>query len=98
MNFAIVFSPNAEKDLQEICEYYKNISSKINEKFLENVEIRLKKLSITPLAATIRYANIRCTRIKKFPYLIHYYLNEQNNAIVILRIFSTHQKPLWNKA
>jgi len=48
MNFAIVFSPNAEKDLQEICEYYKNISSKINEKFLENVEIRQKNCLILP--------------------------------------------------
>jgi plasmid stabilization system protein ParE len=97
MNFNVVVSPNAEKDLTEICNYYQGISPNLRNVFLDSLEIRLKNLSVTPLAAAIRYANIRCTLIKKFPYLIHYIVNENEKLVIVLRVFSTHQKPLWNK-
>jgi len=45
--------------------------------------------------ATVRYDDIRCAGIKKFPYLVHYHINEDEQLVTILSVYSTYKEPLW---
>ena len=34
--------------------------------------------------------------LKKFPYLVHYFVNEESNTVEILAVISTHRNPkVW---
>ena len=47
-----------------------------------------------PTASVIRYKNVRCKPIKRFPYLITYTIDETTKSIAILRVFNTYQEPI----
>jgi toxin ParE1/3/4 len=41
----------------------------------------------------IRYKNIRAVKIKKFPYLIYFVINETNSTVRILSCFHNKRNP-----
>ena len=95
MPYSISLSPDVILDIEEAIDWYESKLSGLGDHFLEILDNRLKNLSNTPTSGSIRYDNIRCTMIEKFPYLIHYEII--NNNIIVYRIFSTDRKPLWEK-
>ena len=95
MPYNILVSPGAKQDIQQAFNYYESITPELGERFTNSVDERLQSLSITPRMAAIRYENIRCTLLKKFPYLIHYSVDDAAQAVIILRVFHTSRKPLW---
>ena len=96
MPFKLLFSPEAENDLQEIYDWYETALPGLGDRFIEEVENRLFKLINTPGPGSIRYEDIRCTLVSDFPYLIHYGVNTENEQIIAYRIFHTSRKPLWD--
>ena len=44
--------------------------------------------------ATVRYDNIRCAQVKKFPYLVHYHIDEIQGIVTIIAVYSTHRAPV----
>ena len=97
MPYQILFSPAAKLDLEEALQHYEAISLTLGERFTNHLDDRLELLSITPGAGAIRYEDVRCTFIEKFPYLIHYTVDNVQEAVTVLRIFHTSRKPLWEK-
>jgi plasmid stabilization system protein ParE len=95
MPFTILLLPQTKQDLQEAYEWYSLQQLDLGERFLEHVEEKLVRLSITPGIGSIRYDDVRCTMVDKFPYLIYYNVNYYNNSITVLRILCTYKKPLW---
>jgi len=46
----------------------------------------------------IRYNEIRCILIKKFPYLVHFFINEDTQTVEVLAIISTDRNPkIWEE-
>ncbi|MDO8929033.1 MAG: hypothetical protein Q7W54_08595 [Bacteroidota bacterium] len=41
----------------------------------------------------VRYDEIRCLKVKKFPYAIHYQILEQQKTVSIKAVFCTYQNP-----
>lgn len=37
--------------------------------------------------------DIRCARVKKFPYLVHYHILENELLVTIIAVYSTHREP-----
>ena len=98
MPFKILFTPGAQKDIQEAFDYYSDINPEIGQRFLGVLDERLQKLTITPLAGSLRYEDVRCTLLKKFPYIIHYTVHENDLKIIVQRVLHTSQKPLWEES
>lgn len=97
VSFKIQLTPSANMDLQEAYDYYEGLSLGLGERFISCVEERLEHLSITPFAGPVRYEDVRCTMVSKFPFMLHYLVNDDRRMIIILRIFHTSQKPLWEE-
>ena len=97
MPFKLVFSPEAQNDLQEIYDWYETKLPDLGERFIDEVEKRLFQLAHTPGIGPIKYEDIRCVLVPDFPYLIYYGVNLTNKQIIAYRIFHTSRKPLWDK-
>lgn len=97
MAFAVKFTLESKKDIQEVYEWYEFKSLGLGDKFIEALDDKINKLSITPGIGSIRFDDVHCTILNKFPYFIYYSFDTYLQSIVIYRIFHVSRKPLWEK-
>ncbi|WP_408733661.1 type II toxin-antitoxin system RelE/ParE family toxin [Mucilaginibacter sp.] len=64
-------------------------------RFLNDLDQRLHAIAATPYLGSIRYENVRCLPTKIFQYLIHYYVDDSSQQIIVLRVLHTSRKPIW---
>lgn len=98
MDFKIIWSNFAEKQLDEIFEYYaKNISEQTAKKIVKNILLQTEKLIKTPFIGQIEV--LLQNRKPDYRYLIYtnykiiYTVDELNGYIKIFDIFDSRQNP-----
>lgn len=97
-NFKIRIEPEAFKDIQRIAEWYENQQEGLGERFVDVVIQDIDSLLPNPFIYAIRYNSIRCLIVHNFPYMVHYYINQQSNTIVILAVIGTSQsRDIWKE-
>ncbi len=89
-----IFSPNSLIDIEEAKDYYDTIGTDVGTMFISQLQSSLLAIKRNPLFASIRYEDIRCAQVKKFPYLVHYHIDEKKLVVRILAVYSTHREPL----
>ncbi len=94
-SFAVIFSPFAFDDLEQAFEYYEKQQPGLSKRFATHLQLTLNKVKRNPFFSSVRYDDIRCAAIKKFPYLIHYHIAEDELIVTIIAIYSTYKEPLW---
>lgn len=98
MKFKVEFSPGFYNDLEQAIDWYNEIQSGLGDRLFNNVKKQTQKLSTSALNFAIKYDDIRCMCIKKFPYVIHYRLNEQTKTVRVEAMFHTSRDPkIWNE-
>jgi toxin ParE1/3/4 len=90
MEFKI--NPQAKVDIQEHINYYNEQQSGLGARFHRAVKVAFKTIHKSPFFQ-IRYANVRCYPLKKFPIMIHFTVDENKNEIVVRAVFHTSQNP-----
>jgi toxin ParE1/3/4 len=95
MAYIVYVSPTALKDLQAALEYYNEKSENLGYRFVELVDDYFKRIADFPTTSSVRYKNIRCKPLVTFPFLIMYTIDEERKTVNILRIFNSHQEPMW---
>ena len=93
--FSINITPVALEDLQSGVDYYNSRSLNLGFRFADEVERSLQFIAQMPEAYSYRYKNVRAKLLYKFPYLIFFTINSNNNTVDVLRIFNTYQDPFW---
>ncbi|MFI5159084.1 MAG: type II toxin-antitoxin system RelE/ParE family toxin [Sphingobacteriales bacterium] len=87
MIYELSFRAEAEKDLEDIQDYYNKILPAITDNFfVEFFEIMDFKGG-GPELFQVRYRGIRIAPLMRFPYGIHY--KETRNKIIIYRVLHT---------
>ena len=82
MNYKLIIDIDAFKDIQETIQTKKQINS-------------LKK---DPYIFSLKYNEIRCRKIEKFPFLIHYQVDEILKTITVFAVFHTSRSPkIWER-
>jgi hypothetical protein len=95
MPFTLKIEPEAEQDIQEGIDWYNNQLRGLGRKFHEEVKAHLKKLQTNPFYQ-IRYDEVHCLPLKKYPYMIHFTINEDQQLIIIHAFFNTFRDPkIW---
>jgi hypothetical protein len=92
--YRVNFSPHALADLEDAVCYYNEQQKGLGKRFAGQVQLALKSIKANPHFASFRYDDVRCTQVPKFPYLVHYTIDETTHTVLIAAIYSTHQKPL----
>jgi len=96
--YKIKIDIEAFTDIQDTIYWYNEARKGLGIRFQNTVIRQINSLKKTPHIYAIRYNEIRCMLVKKFPYMVHFIINEENNTIEILAVISTHRNPeIWHK-
>ena len=97
MNFRLVVNKKAINDIRKVKEYYNKQSDGLGIQFQTALDKYLSTLETNP-DFKIKYDNIRCLPIKKFPYMVHFSVNSNKRIVRIYAVLHTSRNPkLWRK-
>ena len=88
----------ALQDIDAANLWYDKQKINLGNRFQKQVAAQIETLKKNPKSYSFRYENVRCMRIKKFPFLVHFTIDEANNIVNIYAIFHTSRNPkIWLK-
>jgi plasmid stabilization system protein ParE len=89
MNYKIILKNNAKLDLNESIKWYNSQKKGLGNIFYTQIKTEINKLKEFPYIGENKHLAIRTIVVKKFPYMIHYYIDDQKKNIVILAVLHT---------
>ena len=94
MKYTIIVKPLAELDMREAALWYEKEKANLGIEFLEAVEEKLKIIESNPQLFEVKYKEVHRAFLNRFPFAIHYKVEEQN--IFILAVLHTSLNPkIW---
>ena len=97
MEFELLIQPPALDDIQEAIDYYDFQKDGLGLEFVEEVNNHLISISKTKFFQ-VRYDEIRCLPLKRFPYMIHYSIDENRKLIIVRAVLNTYRNPeIWKE-
>ncbi len=94
--YKVTFSPESILDIKDIRRYYDEIQQGVGTRLTEELDKVLNSIKRNARFAAVRYADVRCARIRKFPFLVHYKIID-SQRVRILAVYSTYKKPWWDE-
>jgi len=96
--YKVKIEPEVLADIQEITDWYNKAQAGLGKRFQKTAIRHINSLNKDPQIYAIRYKEIRCVVIKKFPYMAHFYVNDENNTVEVLAVISTDRNPkIWQE-
>ena len=89
MSYKIILKNNAKLDLKESIKWYNSQKKGLGKIFYTFIKTEINKLNEFPYIDENKYLTIRTIVVKKFPYMIHYYMDNSKKTILILAILHT---------
>lgn len=93
MSFKTILQPRAIKELLEAWIWYEEKQAGLGDRFEIEVYKRIKEIEEHAERYPERKQFFRETKIKTFPYLIIYRIDEEAKVILISSIFHTSRNP-----
>ena len=98
MKFKVIYNPEVYNDIQQAIDWYNEQQSGLGTRFYTTTKKHLNSLKSSALHYAVRYSDIHCIPIKKFPYMAHYRVNMDDKIVKVEAIFSTDRNPkIWKK-
>jgi len=96
--YIVKIEAEALADIQNITDWYNEAQAGLGKRFQKTVINQINSLENNPQIYAIRYKEIRCMIVEKFPYMVHFYINEGNHTAEIMAVISTYQNPkIWEE-
>ncbi|MEI6047671.1 MAG: type II toxin-antitoxin system RelE/ParE family toxin [Bacteroidota bacterium] len=93
MAYKISINPTARIDIIQAIDWYNEQQPNLGFRFYKYTRTTLKNIQKNPLGYAVRYKTIRTAIINKFPYMIHYSVEQQTETIKVLAIICTYRNP-----
>jgi plasmid stabilization system protein ParE len=93
MSYRLLIFDEVLNDVKEAKEWYRNQHEGLELLFASAIEQCLNKLLQTPKSYSLRYKNVRIAHPKKFPYNIHFYVDESKKTVVVIAIIHNRRNP-----
>jgi hypothetical protein len=93
--FKVVFHNEALEQLQQSINYYNAAQKGLGKRFALVVKATAGQLDKTPFYQ-IRYDDICCFPLQKFPFMLHFRVNEDLNVVEIFAVLHTSLNPIWD--
>ena len=74
------------KDLQEAINWYNQKQSGLGTRFFKAVKEQISRIKKSPFTIAVRYEDIRCAKLKGFPYLVHFKIYQDINLIRVIAV------------
>ena len=84
----------AEDEMSESYDYYEAEQTSLGDKFYREINHHLNLIESNPYHHPIRFIEeLRALPLKKFPFLIIYWIDEVNQTVFVVSIFHTSRRP-----
>ncbi|MFN5442846.1 MAG: type II toxin-antitoxin system RelE/ParE family toxin [Crocinitomicaceae bacterium] len=93
MKYNLFLDPRAIDDIQSAIDYYNDQSNGLGEKFEKHLNTYILSISKNPFFQ-VRYDNVHCLPMKKYPFMIHFTI--ENESIYIHAVLHTKLNPKKN--
>jgi hypothetical protein len=98
MGFKLIYAAEVYDDLQENIDWYNKKQPGQGTRFFKAVKEQIARIKKNPYIIAVRYEDVRCAKVKGFPYLIHFKIFKDKNIIKVIAVFSTHRNPvIWGE-
>jgi toxin ParE1/3/4 len=98
MNYRLLLSSEAEKDLDEIIEYYESVRQGLGAEFYLSYKDAERLILENPKLFAFIESEIRRVLLNKFKYAVYYHIIEDKTEIEILAVVHTSRDPdYWRK-
>ena len=91
-NFELNIQNRAEIEINEISDYYESLVEGLGTKFYIEVSNYIETLKSFPFFEK-RYSAIRILPLKKFPYSIHFSVDEINSIVTVHAVILDYRNP-----
>lgn len=91
MSYTLKFLADSTHDFNDGISFYDKISSDLADRFHTELIAKIEEIEMNPKHFQIRYRNVRIAHLIKFPFSIHFFVEE--NIIYIVKIL--HQKRVY---
>lgn len=96
MSYKMELLPEARLDIKESIEWHDDQKAGLGKRFYKSVKSRFQYIRKNPLHYQITYRGIRNALLHKFPYQIHYRVDEANRVIIVFGVTHTSRNPqIW---
>ena len=92
MQFKVEILKRASLEIDEISEYYESLVDGLGTKFYIELSFYIETLHYIPFFEK-KYKLIRVLPLKKFPYSIHFSVNESEKIVEIHAVTCDYQNP-----
>ncbi len=98
MGWELKIDVDAFKDIKEAVEWYELQLKGLGQRYKIQTIKSINSLKKNPFVFSLKYNDIRCRKIEKFPFLIHYVIDENIKTITVFAVFHTSRSPeIWKK-
>ncbi len=87
--FSIDIEPEALDDIQNAIDFYNSCKPGLGKRFYKAIDKHFIFLQKNYSLFEIRYDDIRCMKVAKFPYMIHYRVLMSQQTVGIKAVFCT---------
>lgn len=91
-NFKLQILSRAKLEVKEVTEYYESKTKGLGKAFYLEFKNYSKTLRNIPFFE-VKYNIVRTLPLKKFPYTIHFSIDENEKTVSIQALTSNHQDP-----
>jgi hypothetical protein len=83
MSYQFLFSERFKTDIREARKWYNREQPGLGKKFYAEVKSKLQAIRKSP-KFQLRYNEVRCLPLKKYPFMIHYTVDDTLKIILVL--------------
>ncbi len=96
MKYEIIYLPLVYEDIKETNDFYNSRKKGLGKEFVNTVKHEFGVILKNPLLFEIRYNNTRIAFTKRFPFGIHFEIQENTNCIVVKGVYHTaRNSEIW---
>lgn len=96
MRYKITLLKEAHLDIKEIIKWYNEEKEGLGKLFYESLKTKLNYIQQNPLHCQVSYRDVRNILLNKFPYQIHFKIDESAKSIIIFAVTHTSRNPrVW---
>jgi plasmid stabilization system protein ParE len=92
ISYEIFVQRDAQREVQEVFDYYEEKSEGLGFEFLRSLDAALQSVKRNPLSYQTIYKESRRVLLRKFPYALFYVVEE--TRIVVIACFNQKRHPI----
>jgi mRNA-degrading endonuclease RelE of RelBE toxin-antitoxin system len=83
-------------DIQEATDWYNFKLRGLGGRYQSQVKRQINTLKNNPFLYTVRYTDVHCMLIKKFPFAVHFTINKKQSLVEVFAVYHTSRNPeIW---